>query len=71
MKKLDFNKLRQYLPFAFMLIALLCSTMAIADVGNQNRFLGGDSGFDGAGASHLAHAGGQRRFAPWPPWDFT
>ncbi|MBO6025148.1 MAG: Tim44 domain-containing protein [Bacteroidales bacterium] len=47
MKKLDFNKLRQYLPFAFMLMALLCSTMAIADVGNQNRFLGGDSGFDG------------------------
>ena len=47
MKKLDFNKLRQCLPFVFMLLALLCSTLAIADVGNQNRFLGGDGGFDG------------------------
>jgi predicted lipid-binding transport protein (Tim44 family) len=44
MKKLDFNKLRQYLPFLFILLALLCSTMAIADVGNQNRYSGGDGG---------------------------
>jgi predicted lipid-binding transport protein (Tim44 family) len=44
MKKLDFNKLRQYLPILFILLALLCSTMAIADVGNQNRYSGGDGG---------------------------
>ena len=48
MKKLDFNKLRQYLPFLFIFLALLCSTMAIADVGNQNRYSsGGGGGFDG------------------------
>ena len=48
MKKLDFSKLKQYLPFVFILLSLLCSTMAIADVGNQNRFSSGDGGgFDG------------------------
>jgi predicted lipid-binding transport protein (Tim44 family) len=50
MKKLDFNKLRQYLPFLFIFLALLCSTLAIADVGNQNRYSGGDGGFDGGGS---------------------
>ena len=49
MKKLDFNKLRQYLPFLFIFLALLCSTMAIADVGNQNRYSGGDGGGFGGG----------------------
>jgi len=47
MKKLDSNKLRQYLPFALMFLALLGSTMALADVGNQNRYSSGDGGFDG------------------------
>ena len=48
MKKLDFNKLKQYLPFVLMLLVMLCTTMAIADVGNQNRYSGGDGGgFDG------------------------
>ena len=49
MKKLDFNKLRQYLPFLFIFLALLCSTLAIADVGNQNRYSGGDGGGFGGG----------------------
>ena len=49
MKKLDFNKLRQYLPFLFIFLALLCSTMAVADVGNQNRYSGGDGGGFGGG----------------------
>ena len=50
MKKLDFNKLRQYIPILLILWALLCSTMAIADVGNQNRFgSGGDGGYGGDG----------------------
>ena len=47
MKKLDFNKLRQYLPFALLFLALLGSTLALADVGNQNRYSSGDGGFDG------------------------
>ena len=50
MKKLNLNRLKQYLPFVFMLVALLGSTMAIADVGNQNRYSsGGGGGFDGGG----------------------
>ena len=50
MKKLDFNKLRRYLPFLFIVLALLCCTMAIADVGNQNRHSSGGGGFDGGGS---------------------
>ena len=46
MKKLDFNKLKQYLPFVLILLSLLCCTLAIADVGNQNRY-GGGGDFDG------------------------
>ena len=50
MKKLNLNRLKQYLPFVLMLVALLGSTMAIADVGNQNRYSsGGGGGFDGGG----------------------
>ena len=49
MKKLDFNKLRRYLPFLFIFLALLCCTMAIADVGNQNRYSSGDGGGFGGG----------------------
>ncbi len=47
MKKLDFNKLKQYLPIVLVLFALLCSMMAIADVGNQNRYNGGGGDFGG------------------------
>ena len=47
MKKLDFNKLKQYLPIVLVLLALLYSTMAIADVGNQNRYSGGGGDFGG------------------------
>ncbi len=44
MKKLNFNKLKQIFPFVLLLLALLFSTLAIADVGNQNRYSGGDFG---------------------------
>ena len=50
MKKLDFNKLRRYLPFLFIVLALLCCTMGIADVGNQNRYSSGDGGGSGGGS---------------------
>ena len=46
MKKLDFSKLRKYLPFIFLVVALFCTSLAIADVGNQNRY---DSGGGGGG----------------------
>ncbi len=45
MNKLDFNKLKKYLPLFLLLIALVCCNLAIADVGNNNRFDLGD--FDG------------------------
>jgi len=48
MKKLDFRKLRAYLPLVLMVLALIgCCIPAIADVGNQNRYSGGDGGGDG------------------------
>jgi len=49
MKKLNFNKLRKYLPFVLMLLAIVCCNLASADVGNQNRYSsgGGDGGGDG------------------------
>ena len=49
MKKLNFNRLKQFIPFVLLIAALLCCTMAIADVGNQNRYSGGGGGFDGGG----------------------
>ena len=49
MKKLNLSKLKQYLPFVLMFLALLGSTMAIADVGNQNRYSGGGGGDFGGG----------------------
>ena len=49
MKKLNLSRLKQYLPFILMLMVLLCSTMAIADVGNQNRHSGGGGGDFGGG----------------------
>jgi len=47
MKRLNSNKLKQYLPFLLILLAIVCCNMAIADVGNQNRYSGG--GGDGGG----------------------
>lgn len=47
MKKLNFNKIRKYLPFILLLLAIVCCNFAIADVGNQNRYSSGGS--DGGG----------------------
>ena len=48
MKKLNFNKIRKYLPFILLLLAIVCCNLAIADVGNQNRYSsGGGGGYDG------------------------
>ena len=47
MKKHNFNKLRKYLPFVLVLVAIVCCIPAIADVGNQNRYNSGGGGFDG------------------------
>ena len=50
MKKLNFNKLKGFLPFVLLLIAIICCNLAIADVGNNNRYnSGGDGGFSGDG----------------------
>ena len=46
MKKLNFSKLRKYLPFILVLLAIACCFPAIADVGNQNRY---DTGSNGGG----------------------
>ena len=47
MKKLNFNKINRYLPFLLMAVALVCCNLAIADVGNQNRYNSGGGDFDG------------------------
>ena len=47
MKKLNFSKLRRYLPFILLVAAIVCCDLAIADVGNQNRYNSGGGGFDG------------------------
>ena len=47
MKKLDFSKLRKYLPFVFLLVAVFCTSLAFADVGNQNRYNSGGGDFGG------------------------
>ena len=46
MKKLNFSKLRKYLTFILVLLAIACCFPAIADVGNQNRY---DTGSNGGG----------------------
>ena len=46
MKKLNANKLKRYLPFILLLVAVVCCNLAIADVGNQNRYNSG-GGFEG------------------------
>jgi predicted lipid-binding transport protein (Tim44 family) len=47
MKKLNTNKLKQFLPFILLLLAIVCCNLAIADVGNNNRYSAGGGGFDG------------------------
>ena len=51
MKKLNFNKLKKYLPILLLLLAVVCCNVAIADVGNNNRYSsgGGDFGSGGDG----------------------
>ena len=44
MKKLNFSKLKDYLPFVLLLLAIACWIPGIADVGNQNRYDSGGSG---------------------------
>jgi predicted lipid-binding transport protein (Tim44 family) len=46
MKKLNFSKLRKYLPFVLLIAAIVCCNLAIADVGNNNRYSSGGD-FDG------------------------
>lgn len=47
MKKLKFNKLRAYLPILLLVLAVVCCNMAIADVGNNNRYSSGGGDFGG------------------------
>ena len=47
MKKLNFNKLRKYLPFVLIVLAVVCCNLAIADVGNNNRYNSGGGDFGG------------------------
>lgn len=49
MKKLNTNKLKQFLPFILLLLAVVCCNLAIADVGNQNRYSSGGGSYDGDG----------------------
>lgn len=48
MKRLNTNKLKQLLPFILLLVAIVCCNLAIADVGNNNRYnSGGGEGLGG------------------------
>ena len=47
MKKLNFNKLRKFLPFLLLVLVLISCIFAFGDVGNQNRYNSGGGGFDG------------------------
>ena len=49
MKKLNINKLKKYLPLFVLALAILCCNLAIADVGNNNRYSGGGGDFGGGG----------------------
>ena len=49
MKNLNLNKLKRYLPFFLMIVALVCCNLAIADVGNNNRYSSSDGGDFGGG----------------------
>ena len=47
MNQFNINKLKKYLPFFLLALAIICCNLAIADVGNQNRYDSGGGGFDG------------------------
>lgn len=47
MKKLNLNKLKKYLPILLLALAVLCCNLAIADVGNNNRYSSGGGDFGG------------------------
>ena len=49
MKNLNLNILKKYLPFFLMIVALVCCNLAIADVGNNNRYSSSDGGDFGGG----------------------
>ena len=49
MKKLNLNKLKKYLPLLLLVLAVVCCNLAIADVGNQNRYSSGGGGDYGGG----------------------
>ena len=49
MKKLNINKLKKYLPLFVLALAILCCNLAIADVGNNNRYSSGGGDFGGGG----------------------
>ena len=53
MKNLNFNRLKQYLPFFLLLVALLCCMVGIADVGNNNRYSSGGGDYGGGGDGDL------------------
>lgn len=47
MKKLNLNKLKKYIPFLLLILAVVCCNLAIADVGNNNRYSSGGGDFGG------------------------
>ena len=47
MKKLNLNKLKKYLPILLLVLAVVCCNLAIADVGNNNRYSSGGGDFGG------------------------
>lgn len=47
MKNFDFKRLNRLLPFFFLIILALCSTLTFAGVGNQDPYSSGDMGFGG------------------------
>ena len=47
MKKLNLSKLRRYLPFILFIAFIVCCNLAIADVGNNNRYSSDDGDFGG------------------------
>ncbi len=49
MNKLNFNKLKKHLPLLLLVAALVCCNLAIADVGNNNRYSSGGGDFGGGG----------------------
>ena len=47
MKNLNLNTLKKYLPLFLMVLAVIGCNLAIADVGNNNRYSSGGGDFDG------------------------